>query len=645
MNKKILPILIAAGMLVLSGCGEGGLGYDDLESLAISNKTEIQAAWQVGETERTLTFTTEPEINVTNEINNGHLVVTSSDVAVASVVGRVIMALSAGTATISVSYAEHVWDTVDVTITARPTNKDKFGTVHEGTLTDPLDNEDAITVGKWAKTEGNGSAFTTTEKFYISGVVDSFYHAPGSRTDGLVSWYLKPATGKTEKFEVYKCAKDEQGTALTWDDIWANGTAVAYGAITFYGNQMETPSALFVSCEGNKPQPQQTIVATVTEALAVGAALADGDSTYDLYAVTGYVVKKSGSDFYMAASATETVDANMLMIYAYTDTAGIMLRGARVTATMSLKNYHGVIENSGTPTVELLTPGTAWDVSYTDVNVAEALVIANALADNATSATYYKVTGVIVAVTSPWSSQYGNMNFTIGDTAEDAALLTVYRLVVTEVESADFVVGASVVIGGQLKKYVGASTELDLVSGVVFSVGEGGEDPDPIESVLLAKYDLADVVRGAYLQGAVTKYSAGEFATFLKTKVASGGTDKLASSSGETNVYLGAYSAADTGPQFNGIKFGSSSAGGSVTLTFDAGTNITKVVVGCAGWATPNTDTLSVGGVVKTPVQGSATATVEEVVFDLSAASDSIAIATNKRIIFNYISVYVASAE
>ncbi|MDD2209481.1 MAG: hypothetical protein PHW23_03210, partial [Bacilli bacterium] len=108
------------------------------------------------------------------------------------------------------------------------------------------------------------------------------------------------------------------------------------------------------------------------------------------------------------------------------------------------------------------------------VNVAEALVIANALADNATSATYYKVTGVIVAVTSPWSSQYGNMNFTIGDTAEDAALLTVYRLVVTEVESADFVVGASVVIGGQLKKYVGDSTELDLVSGVVFSVGEGG---------------------------------------------------------------------------------------------------------------------------------------------------------------------------
>lgn len=640
MNKKILPILIAAGMLVLSGCGEGGLGYDDVDSLAISNKTEIQAAWLVGDSDRTLTFTTEPEINVTNEINNGHLVVTSSDVAVANVVGRVIMALSAGTATISVSYAEHVWDTVEVTIAARPTNKDKFGIVHEGTLEDPLDNEDAITVGKWAKAEGNGSAFTTTEKFYISGVVDSFYHAPGSRTDGLVSWYLKPAEGKTEKFEVYKCAKNEDGDALTWDDIWANGTAVAYGAITFYNNQMETPSAIFVSCEGNKPEPQQTITATVTEALAVGAALADGDSTYDLYAVTGYVVKKSGSDFYMAELATETVDANMLMLYAYTDTAGIMLKGARVTATMSLKNYHGVIENSGTPTIVLITAGVAWDISYTDATVAEALAVAGALEHNTVTTAYYKVTGVIVAITSPWSSQYGNMNFTIGDTAEDTSLLLIYRLVCTEAESADFVVGASIVIGGQLKKY---NTDLEMIVPVVFSVGEGGGDPEPIEGVLLAKYDLNDQVRTTYVANTPSKFEAGEFATFLKTKVVSGGTDKLVSSSGETNAYLAQNSAATTGPQFNGIKFGSSKAGGSVTLSFDAGTNITKVVVGCAGWDSPNTDTLTIGGVTKTPVQGGVSATVEEIVFDLTAASDSISIVTNKRIVFNYISVYTAA--
>ena len=159
---------------------------------------------------------------------------------------------------------------------------------------------------------------------------------------------------------------------------------------------------------------------------------------------------------------------------------------------------------------------------------------------------------------------------------------------------------------------------------------------------MLAKYDLNDAIRTPYVSASV-KYAAGAFATYLKTKVVAGGTDKLASSSGETNVYEPDQSGNDTGPQFNGIKFGSSKAGGTVTLSFEAGSNITKVVVGCAGWDSPNTDTLSIGGVVKTPVQGGVSATVEEMVFDLATASDSFVIATTKRIVINYISVYVAA--
>lgn len=161
----------------------------------------------------------------------------------------------------------------------------------------------------------------------------------------------------------------------------------------------------------------------------------------------------------------------------------------------------------------------------------------------------------------------------------------------------------------------------------------------PVNTDLLAKYDLSDQVRTAYGDGQNTKYAAGAFAPFLKTKIAVGGTEKLASSTGETNVYTAAQSASATGPQFNGIKFGSSSAGGTVTLVFDAGTNISKVVVGCAGWASTNTDTVTIGGITKTPVQGGATATVEELEFTF-AATDSVTITTTKRIIFSFITVY-----
>lgn len=165
----------------------------------------------------------------------------------------------------------------------------------------------------------------------------------------------------------------------------------------------------------------------------------------------------------------------------------------------------------------------------------------------------------------------------------------------------------------------------------------------PVEG-LLATYDLSDQVRTAYRDGVNNKYTEGLFAPFLQGQIVSGGTEKLVSSSGETNVYTADQSSATTGPQFNGIKFGSSSAGGAVTLAFEAGTNVNKVVVGCAGWATPNTDTVTIGGVTKTPTQGSATATVEVVEFTF-ADTDSVTIATNKRIIFNYIAIYSIAAE
>ncbi len=401
MNKKILPILIAVGTLVLGGCGGGESSSDEgpaqLEALAISNKTALQATWKTGESSRTLEFSSTPEINVTEELNSGNLVVSSSDTAIANVVGRVVMPVAVGTATISVAYLEHMWDTVDVTI-------------------------------------------------------------------------------------------------------------------------------------------------------------------------------------------SEPVD--------------------------------------------------------TDINVAEALVIAGALAVGATSELTYQVTGIVAAVTTPYSSQYGNISFTIGDTATDANLLTVYRCAVTQVESAEILANATVVVEGKLKNFDGT---LELVAGTLISV-EPGDPVDPVDpvGVLLATYDLSDQVRTPYSTASV-KYTEGLFAPFLKTQIVSGGTEKLVSSSGETNVYAPEQSGNTTGPQFNGIKFGASGGGATVTLAFETGSNICKVVVGCAGWVSPNTDTLTIGGVTKAPTQGGVDATVEVLEFGF-ASTNSVTIVTNKRIIFSYIAVYSVAA-
>ena len=464
--RKLLPIILLS-VGILAGCDNG---TDTSHTVSIDNKEEITAAWHVGDPARSLElsiFTDGVEGNALEEYVAGHLTVVSSNLEVVTTDGFSLSALAAGTVTVTVKFYK-VTDTVDLTISPRPTNKDKYGTVHEGTLADPFDNTDAVKVGAWTETNGN-----TPDELYVTGVVTSWYHAPGSRDDGAVSFYLAEIVAGEGHFEVYKCYA-ENGDPLTYDDIWTGGTIVAYGIITNYSGIYETSTAKLASCTGDKPQPQQTIEATVASALTVGLALSDGDSTYDLYAVTGYVVQKSGTNYWMADLSSETDSAKMIEIYNYSDPDGVMLSGAKITATMSLKNYHGTIENSGTPVVVLITAGTAWDINYTNVDVAAALTAAAALADNGTSTTYYKVTGVIVEVTTAYNATYGNISFTIGDTAEATELLTVYRLTVTAAQAETIVAGSSIVVGGQLQKYVNSTTSavsLELVSGVLFSVG------------------------------------------------------------------------------------------------------------------------------------------------------------------------------
>ena len=383
-NKSLLPILLLAAF-ALGACNVGGQSSKESQEepassevqpsdttqygVAIANKAALQGEWYAGTT-RDLDVTLTPAANPLSELGK-NLTVTSSDVEVVAVTGLGLSALKAGTATITVKYHEAT-DTVEVTILDNSA-KGKYGVAHEGTAADPFTNEDALAVAKSEKYEG--------EVYYVKGKVASFYNAPGSRDDGMVAWFLEPAQAGGEKFEIYKCFK-EDGSALTDDDIWVGGEATAYGAFTKYNSQYETSSAKFVSCEGNKPQPSKTVDATFAEALAAGAALEDGANTWDSYRFQGYVTLKSGTDYYLTATKGETlaktksdaahgerdVYATAIELYGAGKVAELsakLLEGAKVEVTMKLKNYHGQVENLVALTdadVVVKEPGTAWSV-------------------------------------------------------------------------------------------------------------------------------------------------------------------------------------------------------------------------------------------------------------------------------------------
>lgn len=442
-NKSLLPILLLASF-ALGACTPANsvnpsqpdetsapaevsseeqpvTSEDTVEyGVEIANKAALQGEWYAGTT-RDVDVTLSPAANPLTELGK-NLTVTSSNPEVVAVTGLGLSALKAGTAKITVKYHEAT-DTVDVTILDNSA-KGKYGVAHEGTAEDPFTNEDALTVAKSEKYEG--------EVYYVKGKVASFYNAPGSRTDGMVAYFLEPATTGGEKFEIYKCFK-EDGSALTDDDIWVGGEATAYGAFTKYNNQYETSSAKFVKCEGNKPQPSKTVEATFAEALAIGAALDDGANTWDSYKFQGYVTLKSGTDYYLTATKGETltktksdaahgerdVYATAIELYGAGKVEALaakLLEGAKVEVTMKLKNYHGQVENLASlvdADVEVKEAGTAWAVP--EPTVANRTLKEFIDGEN-TKALAYNVTATIKSWKDDTSAkdQFGNMVLTDG---------------------------------------------------------------------------------------------------------------------------------------------------------------------------------------------------------------------------------------
>ena len=524
---------------------EQGSSEEPVEyGVEIANKAALQGEWYAGTT-RDLDVTLSPAANPLAELNK-NLTVTSSDVEVVAVTGLGLSALKAGTATITVKYHDAT-DTVDVTILDNSA-KAKYGVAHEGTAADPFTNEDALAVAKSEKYEG--------EVYYVKGKVASFYNAPGSRTDGMVAYFLEPATAGGEKFEIYKCFK-EDGSALTDDDIWVGGEATAYGAFTKYNSQYETSSAIFVSCEGNKPQARQTLTKTFAETLALGAALADGADSYDYIKFQGYVTKKSGNNYFLTATKGEEIVSgksdeahgsrdiytNAIELYNAGTVAELvakLLEDAKVEVTMVVKNYHGTVENGLNLTnddVTVVEAGHEWVIPATKATVAQAIEVINGLEDGKTTDTVYEITGFITAVTTAWSAQYKNISYTIGDAADAAAtaVITVFRSKAAEgTDGSALKAGDKVKVVGNLQKYVkdGAMTP-ELTNGETTLVEAGADLPVDITDVnaeAVAKtvaeiraYQAADTTVFAKVTGvAENKYGNAAYGNFHLADPATG---------------------------------------------------------------------------------------------------------------------------
>ena len=462
----------------------------NLNSLTITNKADFEGK-KVGDAAVSLALTSDPVVNMTDMATKGLLHISSSDESVATVSGLGIHFKAGGTTTIKAELFGKS-DQFDLTVEGKKSNKELYGTDHEGDEVDPFTNEDALKVAKILEQED--PKFPTLDEVYVKGEVESFYrsHLPGS-SNKLCSWYLKPATEGGEKFEAYKIVKADD-TVWEETDIWVGAVATfKFTKFAVYNGQYECTTGEIVKVEGEAPVPPQNIDANVAKCLEVAAALAENESTYDNYVVEGYIINVT--DPYSSQYGNVTFDlgdekesAQTISVYRGKPSAedgAEMIASAKVKVTGKLTKY---VSSSGEgdpklqfaqgAKVELLEKGDK-PTEVIKANVAEAMAACLALEDGATSSDKYEVTGYVTSVQE--KSTYTSYDYWIADSAETAKeeSLQVYR----GLPSADYeklAVGTKVVVTGNLKKFVKTSGEtttvtLEMVNTSFVIDGEGGE--------------------------------------------------------------------------------------------------------------------------------------------------------------------------
>ncbi len=455
-----LAAILSLGMVfstAAAACSKSG-GDSSVYTVEITNVEEMQADWLSDDPSRTLALTITKdgeEQNVTQAVNDGVLTFASSDTAVATVIGRVVTPVGAGTATITATYGD-ASDSVEVTVT--------YSDPHGKSADDPLSVTEAIAI-----CEEVGTTSTTIE-YYVEGVVTSIGSAYSSTYNNITILIgdTKTSTSTLTCYRVVPGDGVDPTIIAAGSEVLVSGTLVLYNGTTPEINQGGT---IHSATEGDTAQE---IEATVAEALAACMALTANTSSNDIYIITGYVVAVTSDGFYMSDTKGEiTPTQDDFLVYGWKGSnVDEITVDAKVKVTATLKYYVSssiagkYAYETNTPTsVEILEAGQEASAAI-EATVAEALTVIAALDDGATTSDKYAVTGVVAVVTSAYNATHGNISFTMGDTPTDETLLTVFRLTITAENAENVVANAKVTVTGYLQKYVKNSTTTpELVSG------------------------------------------------------------------------------------------------------------------------------------------------------------------------------------
>ncbi len=284
--------------------------------------------------------------------------------------------------------------------------------------------------------------------------------------------------------------------------------------------EVKNPTVVIMEQGGGDETGTEGTKVTCAKAVELCNALAAGESSAEAYSITGYItdvfanISKNQQSFWLA----DTKDGGkMIQAFWANLPEGVekFTVGSKVTITGKLLKY---VKPDGTVITEVKNPtvvikeqggGDEPGTEATKVTCAKAVELCNALADNASSAETYAVTGYITDVFGEPSRN--QQSFWIADTKDGGKVFNAFYANLPEgVEK--FVVGSKVTITGKLLKYVKAdgtvTPEMKNADVTIHEVGgdntPGGEEKPGEGNTVVMSDAYSSCTEGSVEAGTIT---------------------------------------------------------------------------------------------------------------------------------------------
>ena len=353
---------------------------------------------------------------------------------------------SAGSSTITITALANDGDERQAPVVLKAGKDSKIVTVmQEGDIHGQLDN-DPLTSAEAAALCGKlNSGETTGKKYYVQGIISDIVEEFGTQYGNATFWISDNGSDKT--FEVYRCLYlgNVKYSNTADQNISVGDKVIVYGILTNYNGTPETSqnnAYLYKISAGTDP-----VLSTKTPSVTVGAA--ETSATFEVsgkHLTEGWKVSTTAdwiTDYTKSGEGEGKIevkfDANT---------------GAERTAEFTVSSAGAADIKLTLIQAEYQENGTA-DKPYT---VAEAMEVINGLENGKTTAADVFTKGVIVAITSVDTGDYGNATYLISDNGSAENAITVYRgyyLDNAKFTAEDQIaVGDVVVVKGKLQKYV-----------------------------------------------------------------------------------------------------------------------------------------------------------------------------------------------